>query len=217
MDTDKGGQPYIQTSSGSIEWSPSEFNKEDVRKKSKQLNIANDTEALKMLDCHLQQSINSHSDLDLDAFKIDDHFSLKTINGTEKFKCKHCQKLLSSKKYFRAHIRTVHDELYDAFACKLCQRKYMSSSELLEHVQSSHRYMGKSICNVCQIIFRSAYEKINHSKRCHQINPNNSVDHKRVESEKAMQKNELECEDCSKIFTCKTLLNFHLNKVHDKY
>ncbi|RWS18848.1 zinc finger and BTB domain containing 40 (predicted)-like protein, partial [Leptotrombidium deliense] len=172
-------------------------NKEVESGKKKEPKIAIDREAVAIPVDHFPQPITDRSKPNVYFCHTGVKYSLVMINGIEKYRCKLCQKFLSSKKCAKAHIKNIHNK--ELFSSEHCKPKLISGKLLQNEPSKYITGVEKSNCKNCHKDFDSAYEKINHVKHCHQ-NRSDFKNNAKEENEDAMSDNELECKQCSQVF-----------------
>lgn len=108
------------------------------------------------------------------------------------FKCDHCQHAFHSQGSLSKHLHSAHEESI-TFKCPKCKRNYSDSDIFQTHVEQCER---QHVCDSCD----SAFYRHDHLKR-----------HKETVHEKAVY----HCHLCTKIFTSKFRLNYHISYTHE--
>lgn len=128
-----------------------------------------------------------------DSFKqhILTHTKQKTHETTTGFRCEHCSKLFSSRKYLRVHIRCIHINS-SKYPCSMCDKAFPRGDYLRRHISRAH----ENTFYTCQICDKS-YKDHAHYK-----------DH--VKTHMGAQ---YQCNECKRVFGYRAALVRHL-KVH---
>ena len=143
------------------------------------------------------------------------------------FKCKECDKVLSTKQYLKDHVQVKHLGNED-YSCSLCDFKSGYDSNLRKHVDSIHN-ASQLKCDVCEWEGKGHRLKF-HKKSAHQDIKENTRVHKCDLCEKAYSRKEhlkkhrekthlgvrYQCDRCEHKFTSQTNLNIHIKSIHDQ-
>ena len=121
------------------------------------------------------------------------------------------------------------------FRCKECGKVFKNRSGIKRHVESVHSKIKRFFCPHCHIgfYFKAVYEK--HVRNIHQRSPNAKEDSdfpvltelirpEDIKQERHQQEEEPEevlpdqyiCDQCSKVFKTRSILQLHVNRVHAK-
>lgn len=102
---------------------------------------------LKYLQNH--QSQKHHQELNIDPYK-----------------CKHCDKILSSSRSLREHIELKHTKTA-RLKCPYCETRFHHESTMDQHVNSLHTKAEQFLCPECPKTFLKDFYLKNHIARVH--------------------------------------------------
>ena len=114
-----------------------------------------------------------------------------------KLKCKTCDKMYSSVKSLKMHIREIH-ERRNYYKCQSCGKTFTKTSNLKYHIQAIHEgFDGDFTCDSCGKIFSRERNLKRHIEGVHE------------------GRKEYRCEKCFKFFKSKQCLIRHLQSIHN--
>ncbi|RWS18926.1 hypothetical protein B4U80_06276 [Leptotrombidium deliense] len=142
---------------------------------------------------------------------------IKQINGVKDFQqfnqnnTTNVAKQIQKQQEIKIHIDIEAVKLPGDNSAKSTKGQTLFSPKLTD-VEPTYKNVGTNECDIRQILVESEYEKETNAKN--QFNNHDSVNVQGVENEETVTENELECKECSQIFTCETLFKFHKSKKH---
>ncbi|RWS20488.1 oocyte zinc finger protein XlCOF6-like protein, partial [Leptotrombidium deliense] len=145
--------------------------------------------------------------------EFNDHIETIVVNGVTRFRCSFCGISFSYNSRAAKHILLVHKN-EKRFSCEFCDKKYTNTTNLHRHFREVHVKLmnfDKDITELTNI------EKINNSEGIYK----NSSDNIKNENDTFNNMTDiceidLNCKQCQITFTCQSLKQFHVLKVHNQ-
>ena len=126
-------------------------------------------------------------------------------NEVRVFKCKDCDKAFKLKHHLTVHEKNVHNDRKE-YKCKTCD-KMVPFNDKVKHIKEEHQ---KFCYDYCAYIGDKRNKK-RHMRSKHSAYPINVT---LAMNENKQQKNK--CDECQKYFFCKSTLNRHIKRLHQK-
>ena len=134
-------------------------------------NYANQT----LLSFHVK---STHLDVKKKCSECDDFYPLKsfkhhmkTMHGSEFFKCEKCEYWTSEKGNYKRHLRVMHPnkKREKSFLCDDCDQKFEYAYLLKHHKEKVHEGISKKLhlCDECDKMFEFPHQVKNHKNMVH--------------------------------------------------
>eukprot|EP01084_Bolivina_argentea_P049435 90921_1 len=153
---------------------------------------------LKCIDC--DKLFDNHEN-------FQNHMKIKH-NNLKPYLCNKCNQGFRKKGEMVSHIRCFHNQ-QTRFECDVCHKRFYFKNDLKRHYRI-HTGEKPYKCNICNKAFTRNYEFTIHKRIDHGEKPNKKKDRRDICHKK------IECKQCHKTFSTKSVLTTHIRSVHNK-